>query len=117
MLSVTDAAVAQVLRKSTALEVSSDNTLVRRINPIPKPTPLAPAELSVYVKGFSKTFEPSIDDITAFFETNFGPVGAVRMRRFVDMVSHKRGFKVRVFFVISFKFMFFFRFFTELMCI
>ena len=96
-------AVVEALKESTTLELTDNDTCVRRKEPLPKDLTAAPdsnavkvfedkaMHRSIYAKGFGKE-EPSTQfDIEAFF-TPYGPLNAVRLRR-----THDKIFKGSVF--------------------
>ncbi|XP_065888705.1 la protein homolog [Dysidea avara] len=79
--------VAAALKKSTALEVSDDNTKVRRLQPGPLPDPmerksseqhLQEQQRTVYVKGFP--LDSTLDTLQDFFD-QFGVTDIITMRK------------------------------------
>lgn len=79
-------AIVAALKESDFLEVTDDDTAIRRKNPLPKDSQAikvnedAAMRRSVYAKGFG-TEEPSTQfDIEAFFAP-YGPTNAIRLRR------------------------------------
>lgn len=85
-------AVVEALRQSTFLELTDDDTSIRRKEPLPEslndgPDPDAirvfedrAMPRSVYVKGFGEEVPSTQFDIEAFFAP-YGPTNAVRLRR------------------------------------
>ncbi|KAK2748083.1 hypothetical protein FQN55_004634 [Onygenales sp. PD_40] len=96
-------AVVEALKYSELLELTNDNTCVKRKVPLPETVKEAPdasavkifedkaMHRSIYAKGFGPE-EPSTQfDIEAFF-TPYGPTNAIRLRR-----THDKIFKGSVF--------------------
>ena len=90
-------AIVAALKESKTLELTNEDTCVRRKIPLPETVTEAPDETvvkvfedkamqrSIYAKGFGPE-EPSTQfDIEAFF-TPFGPTNAIRLRRTIDKV-------------------------------
>src|SRR6266487_1110361 len=90
-------AIVTALKESKTLELTNDDTCVRRKIPLPETVTEAPDEdtvkvfedkamhRSIYAKGFGRE-EPSTQfDIEAFF-TPFGPTNAIRLRRTPDKI-------------------------------
>ncbi|KIV97153.1 hypothetical protein PV10_00935 [Exophiala mesophila] len=85
-------AIVDALRESTFLELTDDDTKVRRKTPYEAKTEEGPVQArSIYAKGFGDEGPNSQFDIEAFF-AKFGPTNAVRLRR-----SDQKLFKGSVF--------------------
>ncbi|OAL39275.1 hypothetical protein AYO20_01593 [Fonsecaea nubica] len=77
-------AIVEALRESKTLELTDDDTHVRRKDPLPENFFDAVAQAAdprtVYVKGFGEETASTQFDIEAFFDP-YGPTRAVRLRR------------------------------------
>ncbi|OAP55340.1 hypothetical protein AYL99_10313 [Fonsecaea erecta] len=77
-------AIVEALRESQTLELTNDDTHVRRKNPLPEnffeAVSQAADPRTVYVKGFGEENASTQFDIEAFFDP-YGPTRAVRLRR------------------------------------
>ena len=77
--------IATSLKQSTSglLEVSEDNTKIRRVIPIPEVNEnllFEPAK-TIYAKGFPT--ETTIDELESFFES-FGKIAFIKRRTFLS---------------------------------
>jgi len=72
--------IKAALRDSVDLKLSSDETTVKRINPLPGED--TSKDRTIYAKGFPQTGY-TIEDVTGVFK-QFGTVKCVRIRRFKD---------------------------------
>ncbi|EXJ69509.1 lupus La protein [Cladophialophora psammophila CBS 110553] len=88
-------AIVEALRDSKTLELTDDDTHVRRKEPLPEnffeALPQAADPRTVYVKGFGEESSSTQFDIEAFFDP-YGPTRAVRLRR-----NNEKFFKGSVF--------------------
>ena len=96
-------AIVSALKESTILELTDDDTCVRRKDPLPESLNDGPDEStvkifedramprSVYAKGFGEEVPSTQFDIEAFFAP-YGPTNAIRLRR-----SDTKSFKGSVF--------------------
>eukprot|EP01105_Mastigella_eilhardi_P028691 TRINITY_DN962_c0_g1_i1.p1 TRINITY_DN962_c0_g1~~TRINITY_DN962_c0_g1_i1.p1 ORF type:complete len:455 (-),score=166.91 TRINITY_DN962_c0_g1_i1:132-1454(-) len=76
--------LACVLREMAAdtLVVSDDNTTLRRKQAVAALDVAGANDRTLYVKGWPKDKEPTIDEVQEFFSAKVGPVALVRLRRF-----------------------------------